>query len=44
MNHIAVGIGEVLWDMYLNRETIGETPEKSAYACLQYGSMPTITI
>lgn len=37
MNYIAVGIGEVLWDVFPNRRTIGGAPANFAYHTSQLG-------
>lgn len=37
MNHIAVGIGEVLWDVFPNGRTIGGAPANFAYHTAQLG-------
>lgn len=37
MNNIAVGIGEVLWDVFPNRRTIGGAPANFAYHTAQLG-------
>ena len=37
MNHIAVGIGEVLWDIFSNRRTIGGAPANFVYHTAQLG-------
>ena len=37
MNHIAVGIGEVLWDIFPNRRTIGGAPANFVYHTAQLG-------
>lgn len=37
MNHIAVGIGEVLWDVFPNRRTIGGATANFAYHTAQFG-------
>ena len=37
MNHIAVGIGEVLWDMLPDGRKIGGAPANFAYHTSQFG-------
>lgn len=37
MNNIAIGIGEVLWDVFPNRRTIGGAPANFAYHTAQLG-------
>lgn len=44
MNHIAVNIGEVLGDMYPNRQMIGEVFANSAYVSLLYSNTIRIEI